>query len=742
MDLAQRLNAALEGRYRIERPLGVGGMATVYLARDLRHDRQVALKVLKPELGMVLGAERFLAEIRTTANLQHPHILPLHDSGVADTLLFYTMPFVDGETLRERIDREGRLPIADAIRIAADVADALDVAHEQGIIHRDIKPSNILLSRGQALVADFGIARTPDSHSTRLTETGASLGTIGYMSPEQVMGDTDVDHRADIYSLGCVLFEMLIGAPPYAGRTALQVLAHQATEPVPSVRALRHEVSAALDDVVTTALAKDADRRFASAALFSAGLARRDVKPTPLAPTVPMLVVLPFANRSPDPDTEYFSDGLTDEVTSDLSRVSALRVISRNSAMTLKGTTKDTRTLARELGVGYVVTGTVRRAGPSLRITAELVDAQVDTPMWSEKFSGSMEDVFGFQEDISRQIVAALRLTLTNSEARRVGERPIADPIAYDCYLRASRLMYNWTPDAQIHAVRLVDEAIAIVGRAPLLLAMKGQLAWNLVNVPLAATDGALDRAERLVGEALAIDADCPLAIFVRGLVAGTRGQPELGLVDLRRACELQPGDANMLVETARYSLATGAAGAKQVVDRLVSIDPLTPQTHLILAMYLGTHGPREEAAAPAHRAIELAPDNSWIQISAAWWIAISGRRIEAARILDLVAAGADDLRGAFATFLRCALEGDEAGALRVGTEEMEGSISNEWLLRFMADGWALLGRKREALRALRAAMKRGFINPHDLASGGGFLGPLVADAEYQALLASSSRLI
>ena len=274
--VTDRLNTALDGRYRIERELGAGGMATVYLAEDVRHRRKVALKVLRSELSAVIGAERFLKEIETTANLQHPHILPLHDSGAVDGTAFYVMPFVEGETLRDRLDREKQLPIADAVRIAREIASALDYAHRKGVIHRDIKPENILLHEGQALVADFGIALAAATTSgTRMTETGMSLGTPHYMSPEQAMGERTLDARADVYALGCVLYEMLVGEPPFTGPTAQAIVARVLTGAVeaPSVR--RNTVPSNVNAAVVTAVQKLPADRFASAAAMAEALQDR-----------------------------------------------------------------------------------------------------------------------------------------------------------------------------------------------------------------------------------------------------------------------------------------------------------------------------------------------------------------------------------------------------------------------------------------------------------------------------------
>ncbi|HSR16372.1 MAG TPA: serine/threonine-protein kinase, partial [Gemmatimonadales bacterium] len=270
-----RLTAALAGRYRIERELGQGGMATVYLAEDLKHDRKVALKVLKPELAAVIGAERFLAEIKTTANLQHPHILALFDSGEVDGTVFYVMPFVDGESLRDRLTRDKQLPIPEAVQIATEVADALEYAHRHGVVHRDIKPENILLHGGHALVVDFGIALAASrtDGGVRMTETGMSLGTPHYMSPEQAMGEREITARSDVYALGCVLYEMLVAEPPFTGPTAQAIVARVMTEDPRSLTAQRRTIPPHLEAAVMAALNKLPADRFATAARFAEALA-------------------------------------------------------------------------------------------------------------------------------------------------------------------------------------------------------------------------------------------------------------------------------------------------------------------------------------------------------------------------------------------------------------------------------------------------------------------------------------
>src|SRR5687768_13696725 len=445
-NILERLKAALGDRYVIQRELGRGGMATVYLANDLKHDRGIALKVLHPEVTVTLGSGRFLREIRVVAKLNHPHIVPLYDSGEADGTLYFVMPYIKGESLRHRLIREKQLEIDEALKITQQVASAVHFAHGQGLIHRDIKPENILLHEGEAMVADFGIALAlSGAAGERLTETGVALGTPEYMSPEQISGTGELDARTDVYSLGCVLYEMLTGEPPYIAATGQAVMAKQLVDAVPSARRLRESISSGTDKVLKRALAKSALDRFRTVRDFIDALVTGETE-SDTAP--PSLVVLPFANLSPDRENEYFSIGLTEEIITGLSKIHAIRIIPRTSAMRLKDADKDLKTIGRELNVRYVLEGSVRKAGANLRITAQLMDTANDTHVWAEKYTGTMDDIFDIQEQVSRSIVGALRVKLTPREEERIA-RPRVRGLTggFRRYLMGRYYWYCFTPD-------------------------------------------------------------------------------------------------------------------------------------------------------------------------------------------------------------------------------------------------------------------------------------------------------
>jgi serine/threonine-protein kinase len=441
------LKIALADRYAIERELGRGGMATVFLGEDLKHHRTVAVKVLRSELASAVGPERFLREIEIAAGLSHPHILPLYDSGTAEGLLYYVMPYVHGESLRQRLEREGQLPIADALRIACEVGDALGYAHSLGFVHRDLKPENILLSHSHAVVADFGIARAiTAAGADKLTETGLALGTPSYMSPEQASADSEVDGRSDLYSLACVLYEMLVGDPPFLGHSAQQILARQVLDPPPPPRTVRMTVPVAVERALLKALAKvPADRfpamgRFTDALGLSDSAAETIALPGSVAPG-PSIAVLPFVNMSGDPDNEYFGDGLAEELLNLLRGIRGLHVASRTSSFAFKGTKTHLRAIGQTLNVQHVLEGSVRKAGNRIRVAAQLSNAADGYDLWSGRYDRELRDVFDIQEEIARTIVGALQIRLTGEQGDRLVRPGTVDPEAYNCYLKGR---YHW----------------------------------------------------------------------------------------------------------------------------------------------------------------------------------------------------------------------------------------------------------------------------------------------------------
>ena len=439
--IEERLNISLEGRYAIERQLGAGGMATVYLARDVRHDRRVAVKVLRPEVSAEIGAERFLREIKMAAGLTHPHILTVYDSGQAGDLLFYVMPSMEGNSLRERLDREKQLPLEVALRIAREVASALDYAHRHNVVHRDIKPENILFHDGTAVVADFGIGKALTAHTGSITKTGIAIGTPSYMSPEQASGESEVDGRSDLYSLGCVLYEMLTGEPPFTGPTAQSIIAKRFMSPIPRVRATR-DVPEPVDALVTRTLARTpVDRPTSAGALAEAleKLLRGGTGTTPTGtagagPSQKSVAVMPLTNMSADPENEYFSDGMTEEIINALAKVPGLQVASRSSCFAFKGKPIDVREVGEKLGVASVLEGSVRKVGNRIRIAAQLVSVENGYQLWSETFDRQLEDVFAIQDEISRAIADALKLRLVRDQNALAA--PPTNLEAYNNYLK------------------------------------------------------------------------------------------------------------------------------------------------------------------------------------------------------------------------------------------------------------------------------------------------------------------
>jgi TolB-like protein/tetratricopeptide (TPR) repeat protein len=612
-DRLARLQEALGNRYAIQRELGRGGMATVYLAEDLKHHRPVALKVFQPELAVVLGTERFLREIALCARLTHPHILPLHDSGDADGFLYYVMPYVEGESLRDRLTRDKQLPVDDTLQIGREVADALSYAHGRCVIHRDIKPENILLEAGHAVVADFGIARAIDAAGgDRLTETGVSLGTPAYMSPEQAAGSKDLDGRSDLYSLGCVLYEMLAGQPPFTGPMVESVVhQHLAAEPRP-VTVLRAAVQPAVARALSRALAKTPADRFRTAAEFAAALAAGGEgaeTAASVAAGTASIAVLPFLNLSGDPDNEYFSDGLAEDIIDALTQVPGLHVMARTSAFAFRGKEQDIRRIGAELNVEHILEGSVRRAGNRLRMTAQLVKVSDGYHLWSQRFDRELTDVFAVQDEISQAIVEKLRVRLAGD--RPLVKRHTDNVEAYHLFLRGRHCVYRMTPESLEKGREYLEQAIALdpdyaLAHAGMADYYAVSAVWGHLN-PMEA----LPKAESAAMEALSRDDTLAEAHAALGLVLGTthfdwaRAEQEC-----RRALELNPASPIAPYTYGFWVLRPMGRLDEAVpqLQRAVELDPLSALYNTLLAYLYHARGQADLAIAQHQRAIDLDP--------------------------------------------------------------------------------------------------------------------------------------
>jgi serine/threonine-protein kinase len=611
-------------------------MANVYLADDLRHGRQVAVKILRPELGAILGPDRFTREIRIAAALSHPHILPLYDSGESAGRLFYVMPVVRGGSLRERLRAERRLPVAEAVEIVRQAAAALDYAHGHALIHRDIKPENILLHEGEAMVTDFGIALAAGSApAERLTETGFLVGTPEYMSPEQAAGERTLDARSDVYSLGCVLYELLAGEAPHAGPSPKSLIARRFTEPAPRVRRVRPDVPAAVDEAVARALAPDPSDRFPTAAAFAEALAGRVV--TAAAPKPPSVAVLPFLNLSPDPENEFFADGITEDVIAQLSKIRALRVISRGSVMRFKRREQSLREIGVALDVGTLVDGSVRRAGSRVRIVAQLLDADTDRHLWSETYDRDLTDIFAIQSDVALQIAGALETELTHEERTQIRREPTDDVEAYQLYLLGREEVRRWTPEGVRQGIRHLEEAVE---RDP-----GFALAWSTLAhaytevgaglVGLLRPREAFARAKAAVDQAITLDPTLAEAHAMAGFVQ-TVGEHDWEGAErsFRRAIELNPRSGDtwdayglMLSAVERYDEALAAQ------RRAHEIDPLSHRHDA--ATTLLRAGRYEESLRLLNRILELEPDFPFPHATRGWALLLSGRAAEGIASLE-----------------------------------------------------------------------------------------------------------
>ena len=631
----------LSDHYRIERELGAGGMATVYLARDLKHGRDVAIKVLHPDLAESLGRERFLREIHLAAALTHPHILPLFDSGDAGGRMYYVMPSAEGSSLRDRLDQSGQLPVDDAVRIASEVADALDYAHRHGVVHRDIKPENIMLHEGHALVADFGIGKAVLAAATEgaesLTQVGVTVGTPAYMSPEQAAGDT-IDGRSDLFALGCMLYEMLTGEQPFTGPTIQATIAKRFHHTPPTVAVKRAGVSPSLSETVERLLEKDPDARLATGALVVSAL-RASSGPQAVATTArdegQSVAVLPFANLSASADDEYFADGITEEIINVLASVPGLRVAARTSCFALKGKNEDLRVVGERLGVRHVLEGSVRKAGPRLRITAQLTGARDGYTMWSERYDREMTDVFALQDELASAIAGKLRLSLLTpaDAAPRVGPRNVE---AYQLMLKG-RVLLGQRGRAIVDAIPCFERAVLLDPELTEAWALLGD-SYRLINIyGMAPAEATILPARRALDRALALEPENPPALCTLANIAATYDNDVERSMELSaRTLAINPSNAQAMTERA-IILTSRATTSSEWIDASVrdletarKLDPLNGWVAAIQAICLANVGQLDAALDAARTSVELDHNGFTGRWALLWVLSALGRDDEA----------------------------------------------------------------------------------------------------------------
>ena len=678
--MTDSLTEALGDRYTIERVLGRGEMDDRHPAAERKHQRQVAIKVLREDVGASVGAERFLREIGIAARLSHPHIVPLIDSGHVGGLLYYVSPYVPGGSLRDLLEREKKLAVDDAIRIATEVGTGLDYAHRNGFVHRDVKPENILFADGHALLADFGIAHvSAGQDGEALTKGGMTLGTPEYMSPEQASGDDHIGISTDIYALGCVVYEMLSGQPPFRGATPLATMARHVTEKPKPLRSVRPDVPSGIEAAVARALSKSADHRFPSIAEFTTALTQgRNEAPRRASTMSRSIAVLPFVNASPDPDNEYLSDGITDELIDALANVEGLRVASRTSVFALKGKAKDVRAIGALLGVSEILEGTVRRSGQDLRITVQLTSADSGALVWSHRYDRRLDDMFAIQDEIARTIVNTLRATSFSTLETPEVARGTENVHAYGLYLRGRYAWNKRTQDGVAEGIKFFEQAIeADPAYALAYTGLADSYALHVDYRNVAVHEG-FAKAKKYATKALALDdglaeahASLAWSLFIYDW-----DWPAAG-IEFRRAVELDPrystahqwyafllasqkrldealieAHTGMELDSGSVSMRRGLGyvyfyarrfdQAKYHLERAIAMNPEAEESYRVMGLILAYAGDHDEAERVLREGLELAGTGTYTQVTLALALARAGRRDLAEETLELLKAKAE----------------------------------------------------------------------------------------------------
>ena len=734
--------------YEIIKKLGEGGMGEVYLAHDTDLDRKVALKFLP--LHYTKDKEinrRFRREAKAAAKLNHPNIITVYEIGEFEGRTYIAMEYVEGISLREKLDTPlcppsrgdqggcSEMPIDQILQITTQICEGLHEAHQAGIIHRDIKPENILIDKsGRVKIADFGLARMKGV--TKLTKDASTLGTLKYMSPEQYQ-NREVDYRTDIWSFGVVLFEMLTGRLPFQGEYDAAVMYSVVNDEPVSVSSIRKDTPRNLEQIFNKALEKDPMMRYQSMQEVLEELKKPMLSISVSEKNEKSIIVLPFVNMSPDPDQEYFSDGLTEEIITDLSHVHELRVISRTSAMMLKGTKKALENISRELNVQYVLEGSVRKAGNNLRITAQLIDAKNDAHLWAEKYNGTLDDVFEIQEKVSRSIVNALRLKLSREEDKNLAERSFDNIQVYEYYLKASEEITKFSEDAINHAIRYLQNAVDIIGDNALLYSGIAFAYWNLVNIG-AKQEDYLGKAEEYAKKALLLEPESSLAHVILGFVDFLQEKTLESLPRFKKALEINQDEIFALAGILSvYHLTGKMSAAVPYCERLMQKDPLSFPANWYQGAQYYYNGQFDLSLQAWQRLYELHPENPFSHFMYGLILAYNNEIDKAISIIDQsVIANPDTLFAKLCLILKYALQGDKDKVLQEITPDFQKTVRRDCDFSLHLSSFlALINQKKEALDWLENAVKSGLINYPFLNEKNPFLENIRGEQRFKKLM-------
>lgn len=626
--LRDQVQKSLGKAYTIERELGGGGMSRVFVAEETALGRKVVIKILPPERIEGISADRFAREIRLAARLQHPHIVPLFSAGTMDGLPYYTMPFIEGESLRAKLSRDGSLPLADTMHILRDTARALEYAHKHDVIHRDIKPDNILLSGNSACVIDFGIAKAISAAREQAdgfrpsiaTQAGFVVGTPGYMAPEQATAHATVDHRADIYAFGCVAYELFTGKPLFDKPTAQAMIFAHMMETPSSATLRRLKLPRSVIDLVMSCLAKTAEERPDSATDLLASIqhaGNRFLTPVDETQSPASIAVLPFENMSGDPANEYFAEGIAEEIINSLTQVEGLRVAGRTSSFSFKGTREDLPSIGEKLNVATVLEGSVRKAGNRIRITAQLVKASDGYHLWSEKYDRELNDVFAVQDEIATAIASKLRLSLGHDGA--FVKPRTANIQAYEEFLKGRTLMYRLSHQI-FSAIDHFQNAIELDGNFALAHAsLADQLIIAGYNGLMRPAE-TIARAKAAAATGMQLDAANAETRHAHAFWLSLYGNdPDAAIEAWKKAFELGSKLATVRCNYAVWGLCLQKQRWEEALDLLergIEDDPLNGFMHSILGLVRVFARDFEEGLAAAQRGVEVDSESFWGQWS------------------------------------------------------------------------------------------------------------------------------